>query len=234
MNFVFAFDGPDASGKTLITSLVVEDLRIKLKDSEFVIRADKMPGATPVGAEIRKILKNPSLKLGRMTERLLFAADTAEYFKKINDDDLDGGPQEGHTIRIVDRWSPITEFMYSIPRGVTPEELTAVRVTYSHLYFAKPNILFLVDVAWHDVLARLHAETRPACRIEKLGDDFQGEVWGLYASAARAAESASYEHCVRLAERVHRLDNTQPEKRTVRQVADEAIRVIEQYIAERT
>jgi thymidylate kinase len=233
MNFIFAFDGPDASGKTMIAALVAEDLRIKFRDAEFSILADKMPGATLVGGEIRKILKNPELKIGRITERLLFAADAAEYFKKIWDDDQDGGPKEGHTIRIVDRWSPITEFMYAISRGVTPEELAAVRSTYTHMCLIKPDILFVVDVCLKDMNARLHADRRPACRIEHLGDEYHKKVWEMYRAAACDPDSPAREHCDTLAHRIERLDNTRPDQKTVRDIANTALAVIEAHIAER-
>jgi thymidylate kinase len=233
MNFIFAVDGPDASGKTMISALVEEDLRFRFRAAGFSVIADKMPGATPVGGEIRKILKNPKLKIGRITERLLFAADTAEYFKAILDDNQDGGPPEGHTIRIVDRWSPITDYMYAIPRGVTPEELSAVRATYAHMCCVKPDILFLVDVLLQDMIVRLHADRRPACRIEQLGDEYHKCVWELYRDAACDVESPAREHCEHLAKRVQRLDNTHPGHKTIRDVADDALAIIDPYISQR-
>lgn len=124
MNHVFAFDGPDASGKTLITQLVVEELKLKYKPKGYEVWSFRMPGGTATGAKIREVLKNPEITISPLAERLLFAADAAEFFYYL----LTRMAKSENGIYIVDRWVPVTGYMYSIPRGISPEELAYIRV----------------------------------------------------------------------------------------------------------
>lgn len=94
-----------------------------------------------------------------------------------------------------------------------------------------PDLLFLVDISLEDMKARLHADRRPACRIERLGDAYHEHVWGLYRDAACAPYSEARKHCAALSRGVVRLDNTRPDQRTVRDVAVDAIRAIEEHIS---
>lgn len=229
-NFILAFDGPDASGKTLITQLVSEELKMRYKPKGFSVHLHRMPGGTPAGAEIRKLLKNPEIEIAPKTERLLFAADTAEFFYHL----LQQIGQGERSIHIVDRWSPITEYMYGLPRGVSAEELRYIIGAYmNNNLVVMPDMLFLVDVAWEDVMSRLHAERRPACRIEQLGDSYHRAVWSLYRDAATHPQSQARRHCESLAHRVLRLDNTNPSVRTARDVAIHALAEIERLMAEK-
>lgn len=223
MNFIYAIDGPDASGKTLISQLVVEDLKLKYKPKGYEVFACRMPGGTPAGAEIRKILKNPDLSISPLTERLLFAADTAEFFHRL----LQEVNSCEKSIHVVDRWSPITEYMYAIPRGIDVEDLMRVIATYmTERTVVMPDILFLVDVLLQDMNVRLHADKRPACRIEKLGDEYHKSVWELYRDAARDPISKARCHCHHFAHDVCQLDNTRPDRKTVRDIANDALVVI--------
>jgi dTMP kinase len=231
MNFIFSIDGPDASGKTLIAQLVVEELRMRYKGKGYEVLAHRMPGGTETGAEIRKILKNPYLTISPLSERLLFAADTAEFFHHL----LRVANTHERSIHLVDRWSPITEYMYGLPRGITEEELmSVVRIYLNKKLVVMPDILFLVDVALSDMVSRLHADRRPPCRIEQLGDDYQSRVWKMYNEAINDTQSAARKHCALLAHDVRRLDNTNPSARTLRNVADEAIGAIEDHIFRRS
>jgi dTMP kinase len=231
MNFIYSFDGPDASGKTMISQLVVEDLKLKYRPQGYEVYAHRMPGGTNTGAEIRKILKNPELVISPLTERLLFAADTSEFFHYL----LRIVNTHEKSIHIVDRWCPITEYMYGLPRGVDPDDLWKIINTYmTEKLVVMPDILFLVDICLQDMNTRLHAEARPACRIEHLGDEYHKQVWEMYRAAACDTESPAREHCDELAHRVERLDNTRPDRKTVRDIANDALAVIEAHITERT
>jgi thymidylate kinase len=231
MNFVFSIDGPDASGKTLIAQLVAEELRMRYRDKEYLVFSHKMPGGTETGAEIRKILKNPNLTISPLTERLLFAADASEFFHHL----LRVMATHENSIHIVDRWGPVTEYMYSLPRGITEEELMSViRIYLNKKLVVMPDILFLVDVALSDMVSRLHATQRPPCRIEQLGDDYQSRVWKMYNEAISDTQSAARKQCALRAHDVRRLDNTNPSARTLRNVADEAIAAIEDHIFRRS
>jgi len=228
VNFIFAFDGPDASGKTLISALVSEELKLLYKPRGFTVISHKMPGATSAGMEIRKVLKNPEIAISPLAERFLFAADTADFFHC-----LSVGERQPYKINIVDRWSPVTDYMYGLPRGVDEKTLADIRAVYMGQLGIKPDVLFLVDVTVDDMLARMHAARRPACRIEQLGDNHHIKIWGQYKEAANLARSAAHKHCASLAHRVHRLDNTDPSKRSIREVADEALAEIKKVIENR-
>jgi len=219
MNFVFAFDGADGCGKTTISQLVYEDLMLAYKSRGFTVFHTRMPGGTNVGAHIRQMVKNPELSISPLAERLLFAADTAEHFHQI----LGQFRDNGLTIHVVDRWSPVTDYMYGIAGGIDPKTLKDIRKLYmSERLVIYPDVLFIVDVAKDIMLQRLAAESRPKCRIEKFGTKFHSEVWEMYRAAVEP-QSLAYTHCQSMSHTCKQLDNRNPSVRTLRDVANDAI-----------
>lgn len=223
MHFVFAFDGVDGSGKSMITEMVKEDLYLKYKSRGFQIVKYAMPGATAMGSAVRNVIKNPKIQISPLAERFLFAADTADFFHTLlchmRDNPL--------CIYIVDRWSPVTDYMYGIPRGIDEKLLSAIRRIYmSKELVVYPDMLFLVDVQVEDMLRRINLELRPKCRIELLGEHFHRHVWSMYHDAINDPKSKQRKHCEAMTHSVVPLNNTDPSSRSVRDVAYNALELI--------
>ena len=69
------FEGIDGVGK----STQIEILASKFSD----VIVTKEPGGTQLGVNLREILLNSSVKIGKRAEILLFLADRAEHFEKL-------------------------------------------------------------------------------------------------------------------------------------------------------
>ena len=69
------FEGIDGVGK----STQIEILASKFSDAIVT----KEPGGTKLGENLREILLNSSIKIGKRAEILLFLADRAEHFEKL-------------------------------------------------------------------------------------------------------------------------------------------------------
>lgn len=69
------FEGIDGVGK----STQIEILASKFPD----VIVTKEPGGTQLGENLREILLNSSIKIGKRAEILLFLADRAEHFEKL-------------------------------------------------------------------------------------------------------------------------------------------------------
>lgn len=230
MHFVFAFDGPDASGKSMISQMVREDLYLTYKSRGFDVQGFRMPGGTPLGGHIRSILKNPKLTIHPLAERFLFAADTADFFHML----LSRMRDNGLTISLIDRWSPVTDYMYGIPRGVDAKQLAAVRKVYMNQDLAIfPDALFLVLPSKVDMLRRMAVPLREKCRIEQLGSGLHETVWQMYADACWEVTSKEFKHCLKMAHKVVPVDNTDADRHTVRDVANGVLSKIKAIIEDR-
>ena len=69
------FEGIDRSGKTTQARLLADTL-----DRAVAVRE---PGGTPVGEQVRSLLKDPEVEIGAHAEALLFAAARAELVTRV-------------------------------------------------------------------------------------------------------------------------------------------------------
>jgi len=74
------FEGGEGAGKSTQSKLLGE----RLEAAGHVVLLTHEPGATPVGAEVRRIVLDPSTgELADRTEALLYAADKAEHIHAV-------------------------------------------------------------------------------------------------------------------------------------------------------
>ena len=74
------FEGGEGAGKSTQSQL----LRQRLQDAGRTVLLTREPGATPVGAEVRRIVLDPATgALADRTEALLYAADKAEHIHAV-------------------------------------------------------------------------------------------------------------------------------------------------------
>ena len=178
-SYFVAFDGCDGSGKSLLSGLVRDHYRVDKGDLwRGRVLQTYMPGGTAIGAEIRRLLKDARHYIDFTAERLLFAADNAQFMTEVVKANEDTGK-----LVLCDRWSFFTDFCYGIPRGIKPETLGLLQ---SVIPKRKLDLLFICATPFEVCMSRMkndHNRDRTPCRIEQAGEEYLRAVWDMYRAA---------------------------------------------------
>lgn len=179
-SYFVAFDGCDGSGKSLLSGLVRDYYRVDKGDIwRGRVMQTFMPGGTTMGAEIRNLLKDARQYIDPIAERLLFAADNAQFMKEVIRANLDTGK-----LVLCDRWSFFTDICYGLARGIDPSVISTI---HSVIPETRLDILFICATPFELCLSRMqndHNRERTPCRIEQAGAEFMRVVWDMYMAAA--------------------------------------------------
>ncbi len=82
------FEGPDGSGKTTVSTAVVE----KLKEAGVPVLYSREPGGSAIAEQIRDVILDPkNTAMDARTEALLYAASRRQHLKEIIEPALDKG-----------------------------------------------------------------------------------------------------------------------------------------------
>lgn len=82
------FEGPDGSGKTTVSTAVVE----KLKEAGIPVLYSREPGGSAIAEQIRNVILDPkNTAMDARTEALLYAASRRQHLKEIIEPALDKG-----------------------------------------------------------------------------------------------------------------------------------------------
>lgn len=82
------FEGPDGSGKTTVSTAVVE----KLKEAGYSVLYSREPGGSAIAEQIRDVILDPkNTAMDARTEALLYAASRRQHLKEIIEPALDKG-----------------------------------------------------------------------------------------------------------------------------------------------
>jgi dTMP kinase len=168
---LIALEGIDGCGKSTQAGALATALGARLTHE---------PGATPVGAQLRRLLLAPdSTPPSVRAEALLMAADRAEHVALVIEPALAAGDWV-----VTDRYSASTIAYQGYGRGLDPAGLGEL-VTWAAAGLAA-DLSILVDVPVEVAAARLAAGGRGgADRMERLGPDFAMRVrQGFLAQAA--------------------------------------------------
>ena len=144
------FEGGEGAGKSTQARI----LRQRLEDEGHVVVLTWDPGATPVGAEVRRIVLDPATgELSHRTEALLYAADKAEHVHAVVLPALDRGE-----VVITDRYVDSTLAYQGAGRDLSTEELEQVaRWATGDL---RPHLTVLLDLEPADGLTRFDERDR--------------------------------------------------------------------------
>jgi dTMP kinase len=118
----YIFEGPDGVGKSTAINNVANRLRDLLPDLEIV--TTQLPGTTPIGQHIRRLVKTPEsidiniVDINPLTRQILYAADYASFVIDRLQPDLIAGK-----LVICDRCSAISSLMYGHADGVCIDDL---------------------------------------------------------------------------------------------------------------
>jgi dTMP kinase len=156
------FEGIDRSGKTTQARMLCD----ALGDRAVAVRE---PGGTPVGEQVRVVLKDPSVELGARAEALLFAAARAELVERVIRPALDEG-----RIVVSDRFLDSSLAYQGEARGLGVEEVA--RINRWATGGLAPDLTFLLALDL-DAAAARGAE---ADRFESEGAGLQRLVGEAY------------------------------------------------------
>jgi dTMP kinase len=173
---LIALEGIDGCGKSTQALALADALGARLTHE---------PGATAVGALLRKLLLAPdSPSPSPRAEALLMAADRAEHVALM----IEPALAAGHWV-VSDRYSASTIAYQGYGRGLDPVGLAEL-VTWAAAGLAA-DLSVLVDVTVEVAAARLAAGGRGgADRMERLGPEFATRVRQGY--LAQAAEDTAH------------------------------------------
>lgn len=134
------FEGIDNSGKTTVSKEITEWLQNEFKIQTLVTRH---PGSTPVGQEIRGLLKSSPHSINPNAQALLFAADNSMFMHQILEPSLAEG-----TWVIGDRNNFISSLAYQIASGCSWDELDMVHAATKQV--AKIDLLLVFRCTWEE------------------------------------------------------------------------------------
>ncbi|MCW2850033.1 MAG: tmk 1 [Marmoricola sp.] len=144
------FEGGEGAGKSTQSRL----LRDRLEAAGRVVLLTREPGATPVGAEVRRIVLDPATgELADRTEALLYAADKAEHLHAVV-----GPALERDEVVVTDRYVDSTLAYQGAGRSLDGAELEWVaRWATGDL---RPHLTVLLDLEPSQGLTRFEGRDR--------------------------------------------------------------------------
>lgn len=175
---IIACDGSDGVGKTTVIDLLRDYYTITKTARSNVppVYTTRHPGSTPMGAELRRIVKDPQFKPSAIATRLIFAADSRlfedEYLPK----------SESGAIVLCDRFSRCTDLVYGTAEGLDLDQIEAVQSASGVRAIADWLFIFQCpfEVSGARKLARAQTE-KEKCRIEQRGAEHAKRVSAAYA-----------------------------------------------------
>ena len=168
------FEGGEGAGKSTQSRLLGE----RLEEAGHAVVLTREPGATPVGAEVRRIVLDPATgELADRTEALLYAADKAEHLHAVVIPALARGE-----VVVTDRYVDSTLAYQGAGRSLDPDELAWVaRWATGDL---RPHLTVLLDLAPSQGLNRFEDRDR----IEGESIEFHDRVRAEFLRLAAADE----------------------------------------------
>ncbi len=145
-----AIEGVDGAGK----STQVELLRTWLASSGREVVVTSESGGTALGAGLRELLLDPTVRLHARTEALLTAADRAEHVARVIEPALARG-----AIVITDRYVDSFIAFQSVSRAIGTDELSVLAQWATHALL--PDVTVLLDLPAEIVLRRMRMAAYP-------------------------------------------------------------------------
>ncbi len=169
-----SFEGLDGSGKTTQANLLVETLRERHHEIDFI----REPGGTEISERIREILLDKKhLGMNEITELLLFSAARAQLVFQM----IQPALNERRFV-VCDRYVDSTTAYQGYGRGL---HLDAVRAINAAATFGvMPDVTFLIDISVEEIIERRKKSGTPMDRMESSGNTFYERVRSGYLAMA--------------------------------------------------
>jgi dTMP kinase len=169
------FEGPEGSGKSLQSRLLVDRLRAL----NVTVCATHEPGGTPLGDQVRQlVLLRADLGVVARCEALLMCASRAQLVDQVIQPALASGE-----VVICDRFADSTLVYQGAGRGLNMEVLTSV-ISFATAEL-KPDMTLLLDLPVEVGLARKHSQEAGWNRFEAEAQAFHLRVRDGYLALAQ-------------------------------------------------
>ena len=181
---LIVLEGPEAVGKSTQVRRLIEWLRGAGADVGPV----RAPGGTPGGAELRRIVLDPSSHLSARAEALLFMASRAELVEQVIRPALTAG-----RVVLVDRFF-LSTYAYQIHgRGLDADDVRAAN------HFATgglvPDLTLLMRLPLAESLRRMEDRRTGQDRMERSSRDFHERVAAAFEEFAGQSWQAAHSEC---------------------------------------
>ena len=173
-----SFEGPEGSGKSTQIGMLAEALsRLGL-----AVQRMREPGGTPVGEEIRDLLKHAPAGEGMCAEceLFLFAASRAELVRKVVNPWIEGAGR----VMLADRFLDSTTVYQGQARGLGLETVRSVNILATGGLL--PHATILLDLPLGTSRQRSVARGHGLDRFERENDAFHEMVRRSYLDLAKA------------------------------------------------
>lgn len=164
-------EGGEGSGK----STQVARLAHQVREAGRNVVTTFEPGATALGAQIRRLLLEGGAVDSR-TEALLMAADRAAHVEQVVRPALERG-----AVVVSDRFTPSSIAYQALGRGLGAEWIEELSAWATH--GLDPDLVVVLDVDAQTATTRLG---KPTDRMERESDDFHARVRDAYRDLAAA------------------------------------------------
>lgn len=166
-----SFEGIDGSGKTSQAARLAEALGAEA----LLVRE---PGGTEAGERVRKLLKDPEMRVDPLAELLLFCAARAELVAEV----IGPAREMGRDV-VCDRFSDSTIAYQGVARGLGAERVEELcDLATGGLW---PDLTLFLRIHPELAAERIAAEGRAADRFEGEGLELQRRVAEGYEELAR-------------------------------------------------
>jgi len=163
-------EGGDATGKTT----QVDRLAARLRDQGIDVVATFEPGATALGARLRRLLLDGAHPVDPVAEALMMAADRAEHVAEVVRPALARGAWV-----VSDRYVPSSLAYQGVGRGLGVAEIEQLNALATA--GIEPDLVVVLELSPEAARRRLGAERD---RLEDEGDAFALAVHGAYLDLA--------------------------------------------------
>lgn len=194
-------EGPDGSGKTTVSKIVVEQLQME----GYKVLLTREPGGIDIAEQIRKIiLDTNNITMDARTEALLYAAARRQHLVEKVAPALNDG-----YIVICDRFVDSSLVYQGVGRKIGIEEV--YQINQFAIGNIKPDATIFFELPYEVGLARINNGERVADRLDLESDDFHKDVYNGYMTI-----------CEKYAERITKIDAS----KTIDEVVAQVINVI--------
>ena len=194
-------EGPDGSGKTTVSKIVVEQLKME----GYKVLLTREHGGIDIAEQIRKIiLDTNNITMDARTEALLYAAARRQHLVEKVAPALNDG-----YIVICDRFVDSSLVYQGVGRKIGIEEV--YQINQFAIGNIKPDATIFFDLPYEVGLARINNGERVADRLDLESDDFHKDVYNGYMTI-----------CEKYAERITKIDAS----KTIDEVVAQVINVI--------
>lgn len=163
-------EGPDGAGKTTVGIYLARYL-----DHYAPTGFYRNPGATPLGVELRALVKTrKDIEIDKYTTQVLMAADYCCFQNTIVKPSLEAGK-----IVVSDRSNLISGLVYSLAGEIS---LKQIDLFQNVILACDPPLVhvILLYADYDELLKRRHGDGEKECKIEALGEEFHRKVCSRY------------------------------------------------------